>query len=123
MSVSKKQRQEVFDKSGGYCWYCGDDLPDRWHVDHVIPVIRNYGGSIDPVNMHLHNVGNMVPACPPCNLFKSSNSLEQFRKMIERLADFMREYSVKFRNAERFGMIEDRRDPVEFWFEKKGNLK
>lgn len=117
MNVTKKQRQQVYDKSGGYCWYCGDDLPDRWHVDHLVPVIRSYEGKIDPVNMRLHHVDNMVPACQPCNLFKSSSSLEQFRKHIERLPDIIREYSVKFRNAERFGMVEDLRDPAIFWFE------
>tara|TARA_R110000772_G_C13310276_1_gene440173 strand:+ start:18728 stop:19084 length:357 start_codon:yes stop_codon:yes gene_type:complete len=117
MSVTKKQRQQVYDKSGGHCWYCGHDLPDRWHVDHVEPVRRSYEGKIEAESMHLHQVDNMVPSCPPCNMFKSASSLEQFRRHIERLPSIMREYSVKFRNAERFGMIDDMREPVVFWFE------
>lgn len=116
-TVSKKQRAEVYAKSEGVCWYCGYDLPDRWHVDHVEPLIRSYDGSICSSTLHLHHVDNMVPACPSCNILKSSCGLEQFRRKVENLVNCIREYSVKFRNAERFNMVEDMRDPAIFWFE------
>ncbi len=117
MSLTKKQRQEVYNKSDGHCWYCGCDLPDRWHVDHVEPVRRSYDGEMTNLEK-LHVMENFVPACPPCNIFKSSSSVEQFRKRVENLVSCIREYSVKFRNAERFNMVQDLRDPVIFWFEK-----
>ncbi len=122
-SISKKQRAEVYAKSDGHCWYCGCGLPNRWHVDHVIPVIRSYEGEIDPCNMHLHQVDNFVPSCPPCNLFKSSSTVEQFRSRIGNLTGLIREYSVKFRNAERFNMIMEMHEPVIFWFEKSDEEK
>lgn len=42
------------------CYWCGADLADGFHVDHVIPLSR--GGP--------HTVHNLVPACPECNLSK-----------------------------------------------------
>lgn len=122
MSITKKQRKEVYNKSDGHCWYCGCDLPDKWHVDHVEPVIRNYGGKIDPAMSHLDTVDNMVPACPPCNMFKGTSSIERFRKHIERLPDILDTYSVKYRNAIRFNMLQDMREPATFWFEEEGNI-
>ena len=72
--------------------------------------------------MHLHTVDNMVPACPPCNMFKSTHSIEAFRKHIENLPDILDTYSVKYRNAIRFNMLQDMREPVTFWFEEEGNV-
>jgi len=123
MTVSKKQRQLVHDKSGGVCWYCGDDLPKRWHVDHVEPVMRTYNSPHADTGTHmsrpdLHTLDNMVPSCPQCNLWKSSSSIEQFRKRISAVTEVVRHYSVKFRNAERFGMVMEIKKPVTFWFER-----
>ncbi len=40
--MKKAERQIVFDKCNGKCAYCGCNLPERWHVDHVDPVERLY---------------------------------------------------------------------------------
>jgi 5-methylcytosine-specific restriction endonuclease McrA len=45
----------------GRCWWC-QKKSDRWHVDHRIPI--KHGGE--------HTAGNLVLACPPCNLRKSA---------------------------------------------------
>jgi len=47
---------------GGHCWWCGSNLGNKWHVDHVIPLSR--GGKNDP--------SNIVITCPRCNLSKGS---------------------------------------------------
>lgn len=119
LTVSKKQRVAVFEKSNGACWYCGCDLPKRWHVDHVVPVDRDSLGRVGPANMHLHNVDNMVPACAPCNLFKSDMTIELFRDMLGAQIRMVRNYSVKFRNAERFGLVQEIKKPIVFWFERQ----
>jgi 5-methylcytosine-specific restriction endonuclease McrA len=49
------------------CAYC--EAPGPLHMDHVIPLSR--GGR--------HAIGNVVPACPPCNLAKSSSLLIEWR--------------------------------------------
>ena len=87
MRLTKKQRQIVWDKSGGKCWYCGCDLPEHgWHADHVIAVVREIAVVQNkPGSMYSHRItstnkttrpehdtiDNMVPACAPCNLFKT----------------------------------------------------
>ena len=45
MALTKKQRAELRMKFGGRCAYCGCELGDKWHADHVQPVIR-FGGQM-----------------------------------------------------------------------------
>lgn len=47
----------------GRCYYCGEEVGSAYHIDHVIPLAL--GGTNDP--------GNIVIACPRCNLQKSSH--------------------------------------------------
>jgi hypothetical protein len=42
MGLTKTQRQEVYDKCGGRCAYCGCELEKGWHVDHVQSIRRKY---------------------------------------------------------------------------------
>lgn len=115
MALTKKQRQEVWDKSSGICWYCGIALTDKgWHADHIEPIRRNKDSCDNP---HLDTIDNIVPSCRPCNLFKSVLSIEGFRHEISHQTARARHYNVNFRTAERFGLIEVVDKPVMFWFE------
>lgn len=135
MAISKKIRQIVWNKSQGICWYCGTELPEKgWHVDHVQPVLRQseivpYEQRKNPyasevkftgtlTNPDKDNVDNMVPACAPCNLFKSTFSLEEFRQQIAAQPERGSKSSVNVRTAERFGLIKVVDKPVVFWFEE-----
>ncbi|EKO3771892.1 TPA: HNH endonuclease [Vibrio vulnificus] len=139
MKMSKK-RQEIWNKSGGKCWYCGCVLPEKgWHADHFEPVYRTT--ELVPVeqrkNPHMRefrhdggfekperdNQENLVPSCAPCNLFKATFPIEVFRKEIAQQIERARRSSVNFRTAERFGMIEVIDRPVLFWFEKQFQSK
>lgn len=51
------------------CAYCGE-LPELLHMDHVVPLSR--GGQ--------HAIGNVLPACPGCNLSKNAKFLAEWRK-------------------------------------------
>ncbi len=134
MKLSKKQREELKKKFGGRCAYCGCELPEKgWHADHVEAVIRDFemisapawsrsshvarqtGKVFRPEN---DTIENLFPACAPCNLFKATYSVEGFRKEISAQADRARAYSVNFRTAERFGLIQITSVPVVFWFER-----
>lgn len=133
MALTKKQRQVVFAKSNGVCWYCGCELPEKgWHADHVEPIRRYKDVKITDKgvehfntcdNPHLDTVENMVPACRKCNLFKGVFSVEQFRAEISYQVERARDYSVNFRTAERFGLVEVINKPVIFWFETKQEIK
>lgn len=133
MALNKKQRAELKMKFGGKCAYCGCDLGGKWHADHIEAIIRE--SEIVPRNErkdpykfelrqtgksekpHLDTMENLFPACVPCNLFKSVFSIEMFRSEVQQQAERARLYSVNFRTAERFGLIQQIVKPVVFWFE------
>ena len=62
-----------------HCPYCGNDLGDKPHQDHIIPVKK--GG--------LPNEENLVFVCEKCNLKKSSLTLHQFIKKYDMDRDFI----------------------------------
>lgn len=61
---------------------------------------------------------NIFPSCAPCNLLKTTYSLEMFRKQVSLQVERGRRSSVNFRTAERFGLVEVIEKPVVFWFEQ-----
>jgi hypothetical protein len=79
---SEKQRQDVWDKTAGLCWYCGIQtqrtttyfLPDEFTIDHVVP--WSEGGT--------HHLSNLVPSCRRCNRHKGTKSLEEYRAWLAR---------------------------------------
>lgn len=131
MKLSKKQRQELRMKFGGYCAYCGQLLPEKgWHADHVEAIYRGRDfnriitddGKMEFTSRVLERealdvVENMAPACKQCNLFKGGHTVEGFREQITYQAERARAYSVNFRTAERFGLVQVVERPVVFWFE------
>lgn len=61
-------RQEIFDRDGGMCRYCGVTLtPNDWHLDHIVPIAR--GGA--------HTRENTTASCEACNLSKHDHLLEE----------------------------------------------
>jgi 5-methylcytosine-specific restriction endonuclease McrA len=120
MKLTKAQREQVRLKFGGLCAYCGGELPARWHADHIEPVIRNDWLKVPraPDWPERDVIENMNPACPPCNIDKHSLSLENWRQMIERSNEVLMRDVGTFRRALRFKLVEIRREPVTFYFER-----
>ncbi|MGP3122693.1 HNH endonuclease [Serratia nevei] len=131
--LTKAQRTVLREKFGGRCAYCGCELPEKgWHADHLEPVMREFEQDMAAAEKGLFKlkatgkvlhesrdaIENLNPACAPCNLFKTTFSLETFREQIAAQAERARAYSVNFRTAERFGLIEVKPAPVVFWFER-----
>lgn len=130
--MNKKDRQIVFNKFGGNCAYCGCELQKGWHVDHINPIRRNESDeNIErmnklrkiPINRGENTIENYNPACRQCNIWKSTYSIEQFRKEVSEQIGRLNNYSANYRNAKRFGLIEETGISVEFYFEtfKDGN--
>lgn len=136
MSLSKSQRASVFAMFGGKCAYCGNDLGARWHADHVDPIVRRSvyvrddNGKIVVKNGRFKSkvIGmwnpendrddNYFPACIPCNIHKSSCTLEEWRRILQGLtAAAMRDYTP-VRHAHRFGLVSFSDAPIVFYFEK-----
>lgn len=68
-------KAECWDKTGGKCWYCGDEVhPFRTlSIDHMIP--RKRGGSDD--------IENLVLCCISCNRRKSNKTIDEYRHHLE----------------------------------------
>jgi hypothetical protein len=64
-------------KQEGLCFWCGNSLGGRAHRDHVYPLAS--GGAND--------VSNLVMACPPCNLDKSSKHPLKWLAITKRIGD------------------------------------
>lgn len=128
MKLTKQQRAELKMKFGGHCAYCGDQLGNKWHADHIEAVDRvmvecEKRGIKTPGEMHkphLDTIENMNPACIPCNLNKSSMSLESWRGVLTGYRNALIRDSHTFRHSLRFGLVEFTDKPVMFFFEKWG---
>lgn len=106
--MNKKLREQVYQKYGGRCAYCGKEITlKQMQVDHIHP--QYLGGNDD--------YDNLNPSCRVCNNWKLTHSVEQFRYEIEMQIDRLRLRSANFRMAERYGLVEITRKPVIFWFE------
>lgn len=132
MKLTKQQRAELKMKFGGHCAYCGCELGDKWHADHIEAVkreIEHIGGGVlrttgEMTRPHLDTIENMNPACVPCNSNKSSMSLKSWRSLLTHYRDvqLLRD-STHARHLHRFGLIEIKPEPVVFFFEKWGGNK
>ncbi len=116
MKLTPKQRSLLRMKFGGRCAYCGSELAEKWHADHVKPVLRHMNGS-GMIYAEHDTEDNLVPACHGCNLHKHCNSLEDYRRIID---DGRREFlrSGKGKALVRMGLVEMKPDPIVFWFER-----
>lgn len=130
MKLTKKQRATLHAMFDGCCAYCGQALGDKWHADHVEPVMRKLefvrtpgkpttmrttGEAWYPERDH---IGNLMPACVPCNIRKGGEDLESFRRGMERSIKVLRDNYSAYRHALRFGLIAERVGPVIFHFER-----
>lgn len=115
---------------GGRCAYCGCELPERWHADHVEPVIRKMvhipgKGFVTTGEMHQperNRSDNLFPACVPCNIDKHANSLDGWRRKLEGSCDVLGRNNATYRHGVRFGLIQEARKPIVFYFEKVAAL-
>lgn len=133
--MTVKNRLIVFNKYNGKCSYCGCNLTKGWHVDHMEAVFR-YRRYLKDENGHYqrdekgdykfitimdkpenHNSSNFMPSCQSCNIYKSTMSLEWFRKSIEEQPRKLRAASPMLRLSERYGIVEIIEKPIVFYFE------
>ncbi|EBV6971702.1 HNH endonuclease [Salmonella enterica subsp. enterica serovar Gaminara] len=133
MALTRKQRERLRMKFSGRCAYCGCVLPEKgWHADHVQAVLRKSERCMKAAEkgiFRLKTTGevfrpeadcpeNIFPSCAPCNLLKTTYSLEMFRKQVSLQVERGCRSSVNFRTAERFGLISVVNKPIVFWFEQ-----
>lgn len=66
--VSAADWRAIVQRFEGRCAYCGVQAA-KLNKEHVIPLVR--GGS--------HSIGNLVPACEPCNKSKGKKTVMEWR--------------------------------------------
>ena len=107
-TIPKHIRQQVYEKYGGHCAYCGKALEYKeMQVDHMIP-LRSGGAD---------NMENYMPACRRCNHYKRGSSLETFRRMIEKIPEKLQRDSYIFKVGVDYGFFEAWDRSVTFYFE------
>jgi hypothetical protein len=135
MAIPKAIRQQVFNKYGGKCAYCGCDLQKGWHVDHVEPCRRltesvcivqpkgvyprykwvdRFVGYSNPDANH---IDNYMPSCPSCNINKHGDTIEEFRLNISGYLNSLNLRMVQYKMAKKYGLVEETGKPVVFFFE------
>jgi 5-methylcytosine-specific restriction endonuclease McrA len=118
--MKKEIRKQVFEKCGGRCAYCGNEITVKaMQVDHIrAKRIFSVGARADIPDYDVDDMRNLNPSCRPCNNLKHWYTTEQFRDIIESQVEKARRYSVNFRTGERFGLIQAEERPIVFYFEK-----
>jgi HNH endonuclease len=109
-SISKATRLKVYEKYNGRCAYCGCKLELKdMQVDHIQSVYW-YDGAND--------IENFNPACRMCNFYKSTRTVEDFKKELGKLLSRLEKVFI-FRLAVKYGLIKKTDNPIEFYFEKQ----
>lgn len=108
MHLSKSKREALRQQFNGCCAYCGEVLPAQgWHAEAISQELVD---------------GGVIPVCYTCRQIKGNASPEEFRALLAEQVERALRHSVNFRTAMRFGLVSERSDKVEFWFQRCGAL-
>ena len=114
--LSLKERKLVYEKTNGLCAYCGCEIPFKgFNADHV-KCLHNHEWEDEIID----TVENMLPSCRSCNHYKSTYGRELFREQLSKIPDRLARDVSTYNIAKRFGMIEEHREPIKFYYEKIG---
>ena len=72
-SLTAAERQEILQKTGGYCHLCGGLIEGKWQADHVFS--HALGGK--------HHVNNFLPAHSTCNKYRWFYGPEEFQWVLK----------------------------------------
>lgn len=110
---------------GGRCAYCGEVIEySGMHVDHIIPKQKQHlsAEQLQLIGLQkpqdIDQLSNLHPSCKPCNTWKASWTLEEFREVISKQIHRLQKYSANYRLAARYGLVSVCQKPVVFYFEK-----
>lgn len=108
-------RIKVFNKYGGRCAYCGCKLEIKdMQIDHINAkyLSEYHGNEVD------NSLDNLNPSCRQCNFYKSTYSVEEFRKRIENTLIPNLKKNFDYRLAKKYGLVSEVIEkPIKFYFE------
>ena len=109
-AISKSTRTSVYLMYNAHCAYCGTEIAYKdMQVDHVISVYGNNGSN---------DIENLMPSCRMCNFYKGVFPLDDFRKRLETLHERLKKPFI-YRLALKYGLIEEHKKKVKFYFENE----
>lgn len=114
--IPKKVREDVYNKYGGHCAYCGCELDIKdMQVDHIESV---YLAELKNKEIN-DSIDNFMPSCRMCNYYKSTYTIEQFREKLTTM--LMRNVRLPFdyRLALKYGLVKEDVKPVVFYYETR----
>jgi 5-methylcytosine-specific restriction endonuclease McrA len=115
---ARLERERIHQMFGGRCAYCGDEIPiEAMQIDHINSQRRGHAFNRDD------SPENLYPACASCNWWKSTFTIDEFRKEIANKPALLLRNNSVFCLAERYGQIEIKNEPVQFYFEIKKEIK
>ena len=126
--ISRKLREEVYEKYGGRCAYCGCEIEYKdMQIDHIVPFASSIYGTEDVrentismiSNDTINSVDNLMPSCRQCNFYKGGLSIEGFRKRLKGELEHTCVNSFQSRLAIKYGILSFNGFNGEFFFEKK----
>lgn len=113
--LSKTVRQQVYDKCGCHCAYCGCELEYKdMQVDHAESVYRAEMQGHETDN----EIGNLMPACRQYNFYKGANDIEGLRQAITNVLSRTCVDNFQARMAMKYGIIKLYPWDGKFYFEK-----
>jgi hypothetical protein len=93
MSITKRNRFEVFKRDGFRCAYCGKEPPNVvLEVDHIDP--KSKGGK--------DHLNNLLTACFDCNRGKSNIPLEKAPLQLQENLEILKEKEDQLREYRRY---------------------
>lgn len=114
-TLSKKVREEVFQKYEGHCAYCGKKLEYKeMQVDHLIPYQRERFGKYSEEEIWCFE--NYMPSCRRCNHYKRAHSLETFRRLVAEIPKKLSELYI-FKVGVDYELCSTTERPIVFYFE------
>lgn len=120
--IPKSVRKLVYEKYNGHCAYCGCEIPEKgFNVDHL-HCLKHYEYTEEFTGIDVHDIDNLMPSCGSCNRYKATMDLETFRKQLQKIPDRLKRDVCTYNIAVRFGMVQENREPIKFYFEKVGEV-
>lgn len=118
-AIPKKIRQQLYEKCNHRCAYCGCNLEYKdMQVDHIKSVYLHDDYKHDMAESDLYGEENLLPACRQCNFYKSTLSIDQFRKRLKETIWTNLRKDFSYRMALKYGLIEECEVDIRFYFEE-----
>lgn len=117
-AIPKTIRMNLYNKYNHKCAYCGCDLEYRdMQIDHIESVYANTDFKQIMTEEEIYSEENLLPACRQCNFYKSSMTVEDFRKRlcIAMMNNLRKNFG--YRLAIKYGLVEEHVKPIKFYFE------